>query len=310
MRSLRLSLALGLVLLLTALPANATDYQVSIPGKYFDPDRLVVLVGDTVTWTNRDVLTHTATALDDSFDSGDLVPGKTFSFTFTRPGMYEYICTIHRFAAGLVEVYAMSLTGPSRVVPVGGRGVLRGLAPAGTGTVTIEQRAPDGTFAPLTSVTPAADGSFRAAVTPSSPAVYRATAGELASPPVSVAVSARITLEARRVGAAFVIRVAASPPQPRAPVVLQIYARERFDWVPLARGHLDRSSQASFTLQPRRGLHVRAVLLRGFGGFSPGQSNVIVIGGNLRLARARLVGSNPRLSAAPLTTGVRLRTSS
>ena len=54
-----------------------------------------VKVGDTVTWTNEDGVTHDATADDGSFASGDLDKGKTFSQTFTTAGTFAYTCTIH-----------------------------------------------------------------------------------------------------------------------------------------------------------------------------------------------------------------------
>ena len=34
-------------------------------------------------------------ALDKAFDSGDLNSGTGFSFTFTRPGEFAYMCSYH-----------------------------------------------------------------------------------------------------------------------------------------------------------------------------------------------------------------------
>jgi predicted lipoprotein with Yx(FWY)xxD motif len=61
----------------------------------FAPTSLTVSAGTTVTWTNADSTAHTVTADDGSFDSGNLDPGKTFSFTFKTPGTYAYHCAIH-----------------------------------------------------------------------------------------------------------------------------------------------------------------------------------------------------------------------
>jgi plastocyanin len=65
----------------------------------------VVDVGDTVTWEDRTGTEgHTVTDCGEScdaatstplFDSGGLSPGQTFSFTFTAPGTYRYLCRFH-----------------------------------------------------------------------------------------------------------------------------------------------------------------------------------------------------------------------
>jgi plastocyanin len=67
---------------------------ISIEGFAFDPPRLEVVVGTTVTWTNDDPAPHTVTAKDGSFDSGTLEPGQTFTFEFGS-GAVAYVCQIH-----------------------------------------------------------------------------------------------------------------------------------------------------------------------------------------------------------------------
>ena len=57
-----------------------------------------------MTWINRDSAPHTATAEDDSFDTGTLAEGKIGSQSFKEPGTYPYICTIHPTMKGTVEV--------------------------------------------------------------------------------------------------------------------------------------------------------------------------------------------------------------
>jgi plastocyanin len=75
--------------------AGATAQAVSIKNFAFDPPTLTVPVGTTVTWTNNDSTAHTATADDGSFQSGNIDPGGTFSFTFSTPGTFNYHCEIH-----------------------------------------------------------------------------------------------------------------------------------------------------------------------------------------------------------------------
>ena len=77
---------------------------VSIANFAFSPASITVKVGDSVTWTNNDSTTHTVTADDNSFSSGDLAPGATFSFTFPKAGTYAYHCSIHPSMTGTVVV--------------------------------------------------------------------------------------------------------------------------------------------------------------------------------------------------------------
>jgi plastocyanin len=68
----------------------------------FSPSDVTVAVGGTVTWTNNDSVAHTATG--DSFDSGSLAPGKSFSQTFTAAGTFPFHCSIHSGMTGTVTV--------------------------------------------------------------------------------------------------------------------------------------------------------------------------------------------------------------
>jgi plastocyanin len=76
----------------------------------YDPDNITVVIGvnNTVIWTNNDNEPHTVTASDGSFDSGNMNPGATFAYTFTKPGTYTYICTYHPWMHGYVTVIQSS----------------------------------------------------------------------------------------------------------------------------------------------------------------------------------------------------------
>lgn len=71
--------------------------EVSLNRMAFFPNALTVTVGTTVKWTNSavDKIDHTVAAADGSFNSGTLKPGDTFSFTLTKPGTYQYVCSFH-----------------------------------------------------------------------------------------------------------------------------------------------------------------------------------------------------------------------
>lgn len=77
----------------TAPTGNGSS--VTIANFAFSPASLTVKVGTKVTWTNNDSTTHTVTADQGAFDAGNLPPGQSFSFTFTKAGTYNYHCSIH-----------------------------------------------------------------------------------------------------------------------------------------------------------------------------------------------------------------------
>jgi plastocyanin len=66
--------------------------------------RIEVTVGTTVEWTNRDPLAHTVTAVDRSFNSGLIQPGRTFRHTFTKAGTFNFFCIPHAFMRGRIVV--------------------------------------------------------------------------------------------------------------------------------------------------------------------------------------------------------------
>ena len=88
------------------LPNAGTD--TTSPG--YSPQQIVVVIGvnNTVTWVNNDNVPHTVTAKDGSFDSGNLNPGQSFTYTFTKAGTYAYTCTYHSWMNGTVIVLARS----------------------------------------------------------------------------------------------------------------------------------------------------------------------------------------------------------
>lgn len=78
--------------------------KVSIVEFTYAPDPVVVQAGGKVTWQNEDAAPHTATADDDSWDTGTIEQGKVGSETFKDPGTFAYYCEIHPTMRGTVEV--------------------------------------------------------------------------------------------------------------------------------------------------------------------------------------------------------------
>ena len=61
-------------------------------------------VGTTVTFRNDDDMIHSIVATDGSFRSKALDTGDEFSFTFSRPGEFAFVCGLHPFMHGKVTV--------------------------------------------------------------------------------------------------------------------------------------------------------------------------------------------------------------
>jgi len=90
----------------SAKQAPAGDAMV-IKNFAFEPSTLSVAPGATVTVRNEDSATHTVTATGSShaFDTKDIQAGGTATFTApSSPGSYPYICEIHQFMHGTLNV--------------------------------------------------------------------------------------------------------------------------------------------------------------------------------------------------------------
>ncbi len=84
----------------TPSTASAATVTVNMVGTSFNPSTVTIDPGDTVVWNNTSDLPHTVTASDNSWDSGNLNTGQSYSRTFTTPGTYTYYCRYHGTAAG------------------------------------------------------------------------------------------------------------------------------------------------------------------------------------------------------------------
>jgi plastocyanin len=72
----------------------------------FKPQKVLVKPGTKVTWTNEDTTIHDVkdTSPLATPQSKDMGKGDTFSITYAQPGSYSYICGIHQYMTGSVEV--------------------------------------------------------------------------------------------------------------------------------------------------------------------------------------------------------------
>jgi len=84
--------------------SNNSPNTVSMAGMAFSPGTITVPVNTTITWKNNDNTAHTVTADDNSFDSGNIGAGSSFSRTFSVAGTYNYHCTLHANETATVVV--------------------------------------------------------------------------------------------------------------------------------------------------------------------------------------------------------------
>jgi len=77
----------------TAKPAGKN--AVTIKNFAFSPATITIKAGQSVIWTNEDSIGHSATADDNSWDTGVLSQGQSKSITFAKAGTYTYHCSVH-----------------------------------------------------------------------------------------------------------------------------------------------------------------------------------------------------------------------
>ena len=76
---------------------------------YYDPENLHIEPATTVVWINEDSAAHTVTSgtpadgPDGMFDSGMVLAGESFEYTFMDTGLVDYYCIVHPWMVGTVE---------------------------------------------------------------------------------------------------------------------------------------------------------------------------------------------------------------
>lgn len=100
-------------------PPQKQTNVIEIKDFSFKPSSINISQGTTVTWVNNDPAEHTVTSSEGIFNSGNIVTGGMFNFTFSKPGKYQYQCLIHPsmvgnviVASGKTEAVAVNATAP------------------------------------------------------------------------------------------------------------------------------------------------------------------------------------------------------
>lgn len=89
----------------TAQPSAKQPNAVTIENFAFSPSSITVKKGTTVTWTNNDSAGHNAFSEQDGGPKGSILKkGESYSFTFDKTGVFNYICQPHPHMKGTVTV--------------------------------------------------------------------------------------------------------------------------------------------------------------------------------------------------------------
>ena len=89
------------------LASRADDgTKVTIGNFAFVPPTLRIKAGTTVTLVNGDNIPHSIVCLPLSVRSHPMDTNKSFSYTFAKPGVDNYLCGLHPFMHGQVVVSA------------------------------------------------------------------------------------------------------------------------------------------------------------------------------------------------------------
>ena len=101
------------MLLLGVLAAGGSDgctgpiprsHQVTVRSFRYQADPVNVARGDTVVWVNADMVPHTVTARDGTWDSQSLSPSATWRLVPEEAGRYPYFCVFHPNMEGTLVV--------------------------------------------------------------------------------------------------------------------------------------------------------------------------------------------------------------
>jgi plastocyanin len=79
--------------------------KITIRDLKYLPETVEIQKGQTIEWVNDDLTPHTVTSDGgNTFDSGSIEAGSSWSHTFSQPGTFPYLCTFHTEMKGTVVV--------------------------------------------------------------------------------------------------------------------------------------------------------------------------------------------------------------
>ena len=86
--------------------AGSTEHTIIIEKFKFVPDSLEVKVGDTITWINKDIIEHTATADEGDWTTEGLDKDQSETLTVTADMTESYFCAYHVHMKATLKIVA------------------------------------------------------------------------------------------------------------------------------------------------------------------------------------------------------------
>jgi hypothetical protein len=236
-----------------------------------------MVAGDLVVFRNSDLVTHDVRIAGGVYDSGPMARFSSWSQQIDQPGGYPFVCTLHAFMSGNLDVVAATLAAAPDGVLAGEPLTLSGRAPAGTALVGVEQSVAGGEWSAASSAAPAGDGTFAATVRAVEGASYRVTTPAGSSPPVTPRVTARVEvgLHVQRTRRHAILHVDTEPVTTGFTATLELYSRWRYRWRPRRSVKLDRHGSATFRVPASSRTFARVALRRKRGGPALVHSGVV-----------------------------------
>lgn len=254
--------------LLLAAGGTAATVTIQIRSSGFSPNALTIDHGDKVTWHNADKVNHQVVANDGSFASPILAPNHSYSFTFTRAGVFRYHDALAPTLRGRVTVKgpppAVTLALSAPIVDYGTQVTLNGAISNGAANQSVEiDQQPWGQASPtqVAIVKTGANGAFSYPITPSIYTTFVARWGKVASDNVVVQVAPKVRL---LVGSNGYMKAVVSSPRSLWHRHVYLQRRSKFgQWVNIAALTLGQQNGRLFRpapLLPRGVSHIRIFL--------------------------------------------------
>ena len=99
-----LAAIISLLAATVARPAEGKHVVIHIQGFEFTPENPTLSVGDVVVWINDDIVSHTVTSNDESWDSGEIETGGTWQTVIIADMVQDYFCRFHPSMIARLEI--------------------------------------------------------------------------------------------------------------------------------------------------------------------------------------------------------------